>query len=1683
MDIDDRHGGTHRLLVLAFVTVTLGIVAAGAIPGTVAAEHANETTDRIQIVDAVNDSDSPFPDDGNLTVGVQATTNESVSELQFYNATAGTGPLRFDNGGVVNASYDNKTSFGPGDSFDATSGDRGIVYFKLNQSWRWNSIRINASAGGTAYENADRKNRSVLTANAYLVEFRNASGDTLSTPVPVAASNSSSETFRSVFAATGGTSIFHCGGVVGETCADPDTDGSAHKYLYGGAPNHGAFPVDLSLKAFDFSTANGSAWTPVPSADGNVTLNESASLVSFTVSDYLAVQKTTQIDELRIENRTSGETVQRWVNGVSPTKPPLFLSPKTDYDVVIERGSETARRPMTIPTKGFTTQQILVDGGSSPATSEVVGVVRNDSRDPVSNVTVTAKPAGWGFNAPAVNSTTTDENGVFRMQVPQTEATDLRYQFQLSSSQTTNGTLTYFPTSVDNQGDGYVIRDRTKILADLTIRQGSEVDISVVNASGDPIASGRAFTSLSQTTSATSDRTRESLVETLSLFSVFPDTSVDETVVRVPSPTTGPERNVSYNVWGNEDELCARQTDVSGESRTTSECELESGGTLNVTLDKYDSIVQQNEATPEPLNWTGYYHQNVLIVRNATTGNVTTYLGPGSNQQYMIDSSDNTLSLPVPPGDYTAELRPANQFINRTAVRNETSVSVAENQTRALTLKSGPDFTITPNRTRTDRTVRRNADNSIAVEVSDPVAGPLDDSDVNVSLRLLYRNETVASRTVPLEYNATAGTFENTSYTPEVGGGRYVAEIRASYAAGESTYNTTVRERVVVSDFTAQVRTQRQTVGPGESFNVGLRAYQTDPFERIDADKENITLTLYDRDGNRIARKTSGKNLTNGEGVIEVPGLGETGLYRIGVVIEADDGRQGIGDTWIRISNFDIEVSTDSSVYTPDETVEADVSLTRKGNAVAGAQLETTIYTESGSVSVTNSTDQNGDATIELDPDALFAGDEWESSAYMEIVGRVDTASGVQTVRAGTGIQVRAFQTDASAQRDRYGTGTDPTIGVAIPPGTGVDKNNVTATRINGNEIPDSDVTVTRVDDQYFRIELDSSLAEQGRNRVRVEVTNDGGRTATDSAGFTVSSQNVRARPVDGVRSYATGETVTVEAEVRYGNGTTVDAGESVTMELYEQGSPPLKVDTNGTTTNDDGYASAELEPESGGIHAVVVSSGGDESTFPILVNDLDTNFTDGTDPVDSYEFTPGQSDATINTSTTNSTDDGIDGEVIVRALIDGEWTELGSSDVEGGDGGITFSVPASANPGTYPVEAFVRDAATGQVDRATARIELTGGVSLETDARKPVYDPGETARIQAEAEKADGSPVADGRSVEFALISPTTERTIASGTTDDGTVTVDATIPSNVTNGEYAVRAKLDSGPTDYDGVLVSDMALSVDTNQSAYATGDTVTVNLSATVDGSPVSGAGGGVRVRLSDGSTVTESFDKTGTAPYEVEIDLPEDDAVIGTRTVEAFVRNGSSAATASTSIDVFNASESATLSVPETIVANGSDFTVGANATVDTNATLTVFSPGTASVAYQEELELNESTSLSLSDPGTYVFELSVPGVGTEIAVRNVDSGPGDPSVYVGPDTDTNATEFGDQDIYIRTDGRNMTAEVFGQDESFTVRLNRDGGEGRYGVLPAEETSSGPYLVRLDGPDSTDVDSVLIEVSN
>lgn len=193
---NDRNKQGFRLFVLAFITIVLGVVAVGALPGTVVAEHADQTDDRIQIVDAFSDSQyqGSFGSDGNTTVAVQATTAEQVSDIQLYNGTGGVGPLTIDNGGVVEAKYDNGTPYSASDSFNSTSGNHGVVLLELNQSWKSSQLVLNASAEGLAYGSADRANRSVLTTNTYTATIEDHSGSSVTATTPAIVANGTTNT-------------------------------------------------------------------------------------------------------------------------------------------------------------------------------------------------------------------------------------------------------------------------------------------------------------------------------------------------------------------------------------------------------------------------------------------------------------------------------------------------------------------------------------------------------------------------------------------------------------------------------------------------------------------------------------------------------------------------------------------------------------------------------------------------------------------------------------------------------------------------------------------------------------------------------------------------------------------------------------------------------------------------------------------------------------------------------------------------------------------------------------------------------------------------------------------------------------------------------------------------------------------------------------------------------------------------------------------------------------------------------------------------------------------------------------------------------------------------------------------------------------------------------------------------
>lgn len=1674
-----------RLVVLSGVVVCLVLFGMALVPGDATATHANESDNRIQVVDA-------YPtDSGDIAVAVQAQTSQEIDSIQLWydNGTHSEGPIGFNDPAYNGSAYDNQTAY-LGEGFSNESGANGIVWFYLDHPYESGEIELNATAYGTDYSAADPVNRSVMTANAYQVTLQDASGTQLTDRVPMVLSNSSSAAVHGIVFPVGSQS-FHCGGVVESgTCVRPDDVGSAHAYVskwsFTNHPISAPVPSSLSVSVFNVATGNGSIGTTVSPSANTIKLDEPTAPVN--VQTFGISANSVPVETLRVVNRTSGETVYDRGPEVDQFAPP-FLSPKTPYELVFENQSTfgTERRYVTVPTRGLTQQQFLLPDGTGPPTSPVTGQVVNESGDPVADVVVSAEDP-FSSQPRQFGSAVTDENGTFSLTLPESEAVNERYGFRLVSNRTSDGTLQYFPTKRNGDGNGFVVYESKTVLPALVIEEGGEVGVNVTNASGGEIPSVEAVTSLSQTTNRTGVVTRSALSESFTLLAFDPQNKPNSTDLRLASPSTGAKSNVAYNVWTPEQSgigyVCAEQVSVAQGSVTESECELEETGTLVVELDRYNSILDQGTASAQTVGTDGFFFRNVLVLRNATTGNVTTYFGPGGVQPFLLNNpTDTQLALPVPAGNYTLEIRPAEQFQDRTTVRNTTTVEVAGGGTSTVQLKSGADFDVEPVPGRFPPGLSRTAANDIAVNVTDPATGaPLADSDADVSLKFHYQNKSLVDGSeVDLSYN-NSGVFETKQLTPSdlgMDSGIYIAALTVSHENGTSTYNTTIRAPVEVSDFTVDIRANSRTVGPGSTFAGGFRAYNltTDPPTGINASAGNITIQLADENGNVVTETTPDEGIDTGRGSFAITAPTDTGNYRVSAFVESDQGRQGIGDTWIRVSGIDVEVSLDQSVYAPDETVTAEVTVqdSRTGDTV-GATVDVTVNGQT----TTSATGTDGAHTFVLEPANFSDGSTWSGSTFVQVVANAERSDGVSRARTGAPLRVRQFEARASPSRSQFGPADDVTIDVFFPPSVTVDA--VAATGFDGEGI---EVPGSQVEPGYWQVSLGDQPGP-GTHFVEISARNQAGDVVTDTVRINVVSFGI------GVSTehfeHAPGENVNVTADLRYPNGSAV-SGESITVRLDEVGNQRRQVNQTTATTGSDGRATAEVSSGVTGPHEVVVSAGGQQARVPVLVTDVDATLTDASEnPVESYTFEPGTT-ANVYVEAENATGDVPNGtQVAALGVLGDEVILLDTGETSSGSATLSFDVPASVNTGTYGLEVRVRTP-SGGLDRATAAMKIAGGnaVSLDVGTASPVYTAGDTARFTATATQA-GSPVT-GQTVEFALVGPSTDRTLGTTTTGDGGNAVfEGTVPSDLPEGPYTVRARLpSSGIEDTTGVLISGIEVRVESDAPAYTPGENVSLTVTAMdSNGDHVTADEAAVRVRLPDGGEIIEPFSRAGPSPYSVNVTLPDDPGIAGTRTVEAGVKNGSSVNFDATLVDVRNASENSSLTVPTGLTA-GESFDVDANATVDTTATLRVFSPGSSSVAVERSVDITagvaNTTSVTLDSPGTYVFELDVPGIGTETVVRPVEGTAGDPTVSVGPDLSTNETTFSTtEDVYVRTGASNMTATVIGPEETYTISLNRQQGGVHYGVLDVDRPA-GTYLVRLDGPDATDIDSQVIEVSD
>lgn len=1696
----DRSATRQKLLSVTLTTLMVFSMFSGTLflasaPVAAAGNDNTQTPARFEIASVGNSN-------GNLMVTVQATSSEPVKDFRFwYDDLDGTsaGSAQLGDGSFFDAYYNDgaegvpPTSFEAGDPLDNSNPENNSVtfVFKSTTNFQYESddFRMNATAYDADYASADTGNRSVITGNYYQFSVQDNSGNPLSTG-PLMFYDANTNESRGFSFMQGGSASFDCLGVdVSGACTDPDTEASSSI-----TDGRNTFAVPISVEAFSMSSANSSGKV-TPSVGSNTLTTDTPTAPTFIqLAPLTQGGSMPQANSLTITNASSGNVVFQTSNVRGETQAPVFLRPNTEYTIQVQNSNSfgTVTRSMTLPTKGMASVSLRIPT-TNVATSPVTGQIVNESGDPVEDAVVIAQPERTDPSSQRIdvyNSTTTDSDGLFTMGLPESSQIQSEYSFRIVGTDTDGGTPIYYPTTDANDGDGYVVQSGNTVIPAMTIQQGGQVDIDVTSGQNQlPIGFG--FTSLSQVSTAYPDVERTANTNSFSTFSFSqpPKTAA----VSLMSPTTGSDTQVTYNVWGpNNEYLCANQPSISQGSATSSTCTLASANYLNISLQQYDSIVQKNnQAQDRNVGSGGFFFQNELIVRDASTNEVVTYLGPDGMQQVFLGQSEPSthVEVPVPDGDYEVALRPAYDFARSTTVNDTSTVSVSGSQTKQVQLDRGDAFRIRPSYNRSQRSFNRGAANTIAVRVRDPGDDSiLTGTEISAEAFLLNPDGTTATDPVQLSYNSNYQTFETTSFNPStlgVDAGRYTLAVRATYADGDRTYDSTFRRPVQVSGFQTAVQLDSRTVAPGDSILGQIYAY--DGNTAIDTSQaSDTTITVYDQNGQQVDQTSPSSKVANGQGSFSLTMPDDPGRYRISVRVESGSS-QGIAERWVRVDQVELDVDTDRRTYSPTDTVSVDVEASdaADGSAIQDASLTLRINGQR----VTGSTDSNGEATFDLAPGTGTPGsNQWQQGHGISVTLAHDTGSSVVRKTDGTGFDVQAFDARAQPTQETFSQSESSVLEVQVP--TTVSVTSVAVTTLDGERVQIggsvSNSAVTNPASGIYRVNLSQQSVGEHIATVAVRTQNAGSQTARTQ--FAVQQYAVSASL--NKRSFETGETIDLDVSVRNPDGSVV-TNQQVDASLNTT-EPVRSVDTASASTGSNGDVSLSLSSSQSGFHFVEVEVGQQTRYVGLSVSSVSARLEDSNgNPVGEYSAQPG-TDRTIHVNATRADGSDVADGSTVRAFVSsyGDTIELGSAETTGGDASITFQIPSSVPAREFPLIVDVTTASSG-TGTTTGTLNVTGASAkqITTTTNESAYSPGETARLSATVTTGDGSAVSN-EPVDFVIESEgSADRRVATVQTDsDGLATFDHSISSSASNGEYVVRAALNSTRSirAYSGYRVRSLDVSVTAEDGPFEPGDTVNLTVEAddSTTGSSVDATSGSVELLL-PGSNVVTSIDTTGTAPYETSVSLPDDGSITGTRSISVTVQQDRASDSGSTLIAVRDSSESANLSIAQPVTAGqATDVTV--NGTVDTTAVLTAYSPGAGTVAFNDSVSVSSSgdttTQMTIDSPGTYVVRLSVPGVGALTEVTDVEAASGNPAVWTGTSTSVNATQFnGTQDIYIQSNESGMSATVISQNATYTVELDEQSGGNYYGVLSANR-AGGVYLVRLDSDTATSVDDTIIEVS-
>jgi hypothetical protein len=1667
-------------------------------------------------------------------------TNQGIINATFYNDTV------YDDSEFVG--FNNASGAG-----STPQWFQGCVKFILdNTSAAWNigRVMINATVyNNTIYLQTNAANRSMFTINYVIVQTKDVSGSNSIPNVIIMDFDNVTKSFISngpALSAPDGYWAEHCMGVVSDSnCVSEVLGGRPNvcKTHGIGFPDSGSVDCQINstttIHAFDFISSNFSQQNVTPGTLLIINLTAPAAPTMIMSFDWNPDNMQGQMELLSVSqvNVSDYYTDQLLFSllsggGGPGSSPPMFIQAYRLYKITFTFNNIAYTYPFMTPSAGMGNAQIFIANSTvfSPSSGyrTVVGKVVNESGNAMAGAVVYAQffkgPSASGISF--FNSSVADANGIFSMRIPKTRTPSENqqenmyfpvYQFYIISNQTnsSNQVPIYFPTIDNNDNRGYFALGDTVVLPSLILKRGGQVNVNVTLNNARLVMS-----ELSKFLTLGTGVIRDAVTGKFTMTSIFEDVSPPTSIITSLLSPVGTAvlnlfgKNVSMGdpMSGSIINVCNASATVEQGLASSVNCNLTQPGYLNLTVLTCDNIFNTSSGCSMQMQAGrfDFWFETNGILRDST-GQIVNYFNPeGVLLENLLgfggNPSDN-ITIPLPPGTYTLELMPMFEHSQFLRVYNGTSFVITSGQTNNTRMVRGQAWNIQP---MFNPSLIFSENNPINVSVMG-MNGMLNNSYVTLNdSKILYLNKSDASpgKTIIFGYDSQwmGGVFYNTTFNASAFGltaGKYWILLNATNQTGNDVFTTTFLMPIHAYDFQVGLDLGGFTFGTGQNISGKIFAFNsTGP---VDSNTSAVVVEMFDQNGNRVNTPISPSSISNGIGSVNITVPSTQGFYEIAVTVNASN-KYGVASNWLQASNLNIKITTDKRNYKPTDNVilTVQVSNATNGSAIQGASVEAVV--DNSNTPALGVTGTDGKAAVTLNSSTHGGSSSWSFGWHnIRIKISKQTASDVINLDTWFGFDIRGMDMFIRPNKPVYSQGDEVVLDVFGPSGftilssLKVDGTTLTENMTVGNCVvtPGTNFCMSDVDNFHKQI----SLGAWSLGHHDVQITASFGGDQTFYTGFDVNSYNIMLST--NKFSYDLNEWINLSVKVMAVNGSALP-NMPVVATLYKAQPPnDINVTQNTTMTDAAGKNSTLLNASQPGFNYIKVNVSGQLQFIGLQVSSVKVSLLDSTGSVaTNYNAAPGDNVA-IYVNATSGGSNVPDGSAVKATLwAFGNSVELPSNTTTSGNATIFLSIPTFAPAQVYGLEVRMVTPTGDMGFAAQSTLTVTGGSALQLKVSADrsfieQYKPGDTAVFTAVLTYPNGTGVG-GYNVTFEVGSeatrPQTKGYVA--TDSSGTATLISTAPT--ADGPYFLHAYLTSSPDvqAYSGFLVSSMRTNVTTDKSVYSPGENISLIITVTdrTTGSLASATGGFIMMFNKEKGKIERSVDTSGSQPYIVNLTIPSESSAVGSYPIGVVMFVNQSQGVGFKLIEVRNATQSLNLTLPSDITA-GSYFLVVINASTGTSAALRIFSPAVERVVYENTSVTlsgsppSASINMTITNPGVYVFNTFVPGIGGESKIFYVaQPTTGATQVWTGSSTSVSATRFTTaQDVYLISNLGNTTANVLtvsnGVTTSISLPLTLNTTSTYYAVLNHTNLVSGNvYFIRLDTANAAGVATAMFSVS-